>query len=183
MRGGWDQSQYGYWAQNMSNVMNIVPVAKGSVGRSQNDFVKMELLRLEAAKQRTTDWCVCVESSTCLDVSSMTLSRLCACAVWSRKHPDVDSAVGLVAWHETSRCAAVADEFNSWEWRRACIETLFLAATVSKRSALLDPGFAGVYNIGHMKRWCGTLHCVVFTAPSPFSHAKPSPGARCCAGP
>ena len=151
--------------------------------RSQNDFVKMELLRLEAAKQRTTDWCVCVESITCLDVSSVTLSRLCACAVWSRKHPDVDSAAGLVAWHETSRCAAVADEFNSWEWRRACIETLFLAATVSKRSALLDPGFAGVYNIGHMKRWCGTLHCVVFTAPSPFSHAKPSPGARCCAGP
>jgi hypothetical protein len=45
MRGGWDQSQYGYWATNMSDRIVAQGIGKAHVQRAQNDFEKMEQAR------------------------------------------------------------------------------------------------------------------------------------------
>ena len=42
MLGGWDQSQYGYWASNMSDRFVAQGIGKAHVQRAQNDFDKME---------------------------------------------------------------------------------------------------------------------------------------------
>ncbi len=56
MRGGWDQSQYGYWAQNMSDVIKIQGIGRTAVGRSQNDFENIEQHRIALAKSRSPHW-------------------------------------------------------------------------------------------------------------------------------
>ena len=42
MLGGWDQSQYGYWASNMSDRFVAQGIGKAHVQRAQKDFDKME---------------------------------------------------------------------------------------------------------------------------------------------
>jgi hypothetical protein len=55
MRGGWDQSQYGYWAQNMSDVIKIQGIGRAYVPRWQNDFENIEQRRIAAARSRSTE--------------------------------------------------------------------------------------------------------------------------------
>jgi hypothetical protein len=59
----------------------------------------------------------------------------------------------FITWSTTSQCAEVADEFNTWGWRRDCIVGLLSAASITGRQALIDSVLGHVYNVNHLKRW------------------------------
>ena len=42
----------------------------------------------------------------------------------------------------------------SWVWRQQCMAGLLIAATATGRTALVHQSMAGIYNLGHIQRWC-----------------------------
>ena len=59
----------------------------------------------------------------------------------------------FVTWATSSPCADINDEFDSWVWRRQCMEGLIVAATITRREAVVEQHLAGVYNLEHLHRW------------------------------
>ncbi len=58
-RGGWDQTQYGYWASTMSDRIKQFAINQAFIPRSQNAFDQIELKRMQKLLD-TTEWSVLV---------------------------------------------------------------------------------------------------------------------------
>ena len=65
-RGGWDQTQYGYWASTMSDRIKQFAINQAFIPRSQNAFDQIELKRMQKLLD-TTEW----------SVLACTLYRIC----------------------------------------------------------------------------------------------------------
>ncbi len=164
LRGGWDQSQYGYWATVLSEQgqLDVYIGQRSLIQRSQNAFAAIEQYRINKLSE---NWCVCPSrhpsgayASTHIRTHTHTPStahdtRVSRCDR-RRVHPDADVGVKFVAWDDASRCASAEDVKQSWEWRQQCMYTLLLSAVALQRHALVDPDFVAVYNLGHLRRWC-----------------------------
>lgn len=84
------------------------------------------------------------------------LMLLVATHYLGRSHPDYPQGVRrqFVTWANDSQCAQQEDVPVSWVWRQQCMAGLLIAATATGRTALVHQSMAGIYNLGHIQRWC-----------------------------
>ncbi len=74
----------------------------------------------------------------------------------SRSHPDYPQGKErrFVAWANGTRCALTEDVRGAWVWRKQCMVGLLITAVATGRTALVHQAMGGVYNLGHIQRWC-----------------------------